>query len=417
MSNADQVNVAYGLEASFGVAPSTPLAGPRTNYRKVRLTGESLAPENTTVRSAEIRDDRQTSDIIRVNVGASGAVNIEASALDSSDDGVFDDWIIAALLAAEDTNATNFRAGTATDRSSGGNISFNADGSSPGEITDRDAGGVWTDANVPNGSWIKVSGSSTAANNGVYKVVDTTDNDTLSVVPATLTQDTDDTGVTIEVLPAVINGTNLRTYTLQREYADLTTTFARFLGMAIDGWNLSTVTEQVVGGAFNFIGSKEESNSTDLDGSKTDAPDTQVFNPTSHVTDVLEGNADFGIIQWGMQLSNNLRRRLQVGTEGAISLGAGQVAISGTIQSYFESSTHYDKLLNHTTTSLALVLKDDSGLGYIIDLPAVKLSAGSRPATGQNTDVIADMSFEAFRKSGTTEPSGGVTIRVAKIPA
>jgi len=414
MSDADRASLAYHEEATFKEAPSPGASGPRANYRKVRFTGENLGQDNSTVRSAEIRSDRQTTDVIRTNVSASGNIDFEFSGLDSSDDGVFDDLIIAAILAAEDSDATDFRAGTATDRSSGGNISFNTDGASPGEIADRDAGGVWTDANVPAGSWIRVVGSDT--NDGVYKVISTPDDDTISVVPATLTQDIDDTGVTVEVLPAVINGTNLRTYAWEREYEDLSTTFSRILGTAIDQWNLNATTESIITGSFVFVGSTEESASSTLDGSKVDAPDTQVFNPVDHVTDVLENQADFGITSWTMSLANNLRSRLQVGTLGAISLGSGQVAISGTVQSYFETVAHYDRFLNHTTTSLALVFKDDGGTGYVIDLPAVKLSAGRRVASGQNTDIIADMSYEAFRAT-TNEPTGGVTIRVAKIPA
>lgn len=410
MSDADSVEVAYGQEATFGTFPSPPLSGPRTNYQKVRLRGESLKQENGTVRSAEIRADRQTTDIIRTAVRTSGAIDIEFSGLDSDDDGPYDDWIIAALLSTEDAKATAFRAGTATDRSSGGNISF----TNPATITDRDAGGVWTNANVPNGSWIRISGSQ--QNNGIFKVVDTPTNDTITVWPAILITDTDDTGVQLDVLPDIINGTTLRSYGIQRAYTDLTNIFARLAGQCIDQWNLNVQNEQIVTGSFAFIGKTEVSSASDIDGSKVDAPESQVFNPVDHVDNVYENQAAFGITQWTMQLSNNLRTRLQVSTLGAISVGKGKCDVSGTINSYFSTVAHMDRFLAHTTTNLALVFTDDLGTGYIIDLPAVKLSAGARPATGQNTDVFNTMSYEAFRKSGATEPTGGVTIRVVKIP-
>lgn len=409
MSDADRTNLAYDEETTYG----TPDTGSGI-YKKIRYTAESLSQENSTVRSAEIRSDRQTTDVIRTDVSVSGSIDFEFSGLNTSDAGVFDDWIIAALLAAEgiagDNGAVDFRAGT---REASAVTTFDFTAASD-QIDDPATGGTAFPADTfPVGSWIQVAGSAQAANNRIWKIKTRASTDLITVVPSGVMVDSAaDSGVTIDRLPSVVNGTNLRTYTIQREYEDVGTTFSRLAGMAIDQWAMNVATEAVITGSFTFVGSTETSSATDLDsGTKVEPPDTQVLNPVDHVSEIFEDEATFGVTSWTMALANNLRRRLQVSTLGAISLGAGQVQVSGTIQSYFTSVTHSDKFLNHTTTSLALVFQDDNNRGYIIDLPAVKLSAGARVAGGQNTDVINDMGYEAFR-----DATEGITIRVVKIP-
>jgi hypothetical protein len=404
MSDADRTNLAYDEETAYGV-PDTGSG----IYKKIRYTAESLSQENSTVRSAEIRADRQTTDVIRTDVSVSGSIDFEFSGLNTSDAGVFDDWIIAALLAAEDTDATNFRAGT---RVASGTTTFTFTAASDKIEDPATAGTAFTAFAV--GDWIQIAGAEDAPNNRIWKIkTKDASNDFITVVPTGVVVDeTSDAGITLDLLPSVVNGTNLRTYTVQREYEDLTTTFSRIAGLAIDQWAMNVATEAVITGSFTFVGSTEVSAAADLDsGTKVEPPDTQVLNPVDHVDDVFEDEASFGVTSWTMALANNLRRRLQVSTLGAISLGTGQVQISGTLQSYFATVTHSDKFLNHTTTSLALVFQDDNSRGYIIDLPAVKLSAGARVAGGQNTDVINDMGYEAFR-----DATEGVTIRVVKIP-
>jgi len=60
---------------------------------------------------------------------------------------------------------------------------------------------------------------------------------------------------------------------------------------------------------------------------------------------------------------------------------------------------------------LAVSLQDPAGNGYIIDLPAVKYTAGQRVAGGPDDDVMVPLSWSAYAHA--TED---VTIRIARFP-
>lgn len=73
MSDANLSTIAYVSESTWGTTPASP------SLTKIRLTGESLTHEKTTVQSEEIRDDRQISDLVEVGSQASGGIDFELS--------------------------------------------------------------------------------------------------------------------------------------------------------------------------------------------------------------------------------------------------------------------------------------------------------------------------------------------------
>lgn len=64
MSDSNITALAFGLETAFGV-PADPVA-----LTKLRFTKESLDHEKFTVESQDIRDDRQTEEMVEVGVEA-----------------------------------------------------------------------------------------------------------------------------------------------------------------------------------------------------------------------------------------------------------------------------------------------------------------------------------------------------------
>ncbi len=86
--------------------------------------------------------------------------------------------------------------------------------------------------------------------------------------------------------------------------------------------------------------------------------------------------------------------------------------MTGTLQAFFASKTEMDKYRNFTTSSIAVQLQDDAGNTYIIDFPSIKYTDGENVVSGENTDIIADLPFTAFR-----DATEGITIRIAKFDA
>jgi len=161
-----------------------------------------------------------------------------------------------------------------------------------------------------------------------------------------------------------------------------------------------------------FIGSREESLAAS-GGTGYDAAATgEVMNGVDDIVGLLENGVVVNAQSLGLNLANNLRARERLGHLGAFDMGTGTVSVTGTLEAYFESATLFDKYLDYTATSLSLVLLDGAGNAYVIDLPNVRFTDGSRQAGAQNQDVLANLSFQAFRHA--TED---VTIRIARFPA
>ena len=62
-----------------------------------------------------------------------------------------------------------------------------------------------------------------------------------------------------------------------------------------------------------------------------------------------------------------------------------------------------DKYLNQTATSLAVTLII-SDAAYVIEFPSVKFNSGQRVAGGENTDIIADLSWTALKHATEAIP-------------
>lgn len=382
MSNADRVGLAYVEETVFGTTPS----GPPT-LQDLRFTNESLSQNTGTVSSAEIRPDRQVTDVIRTNIGGEGDVGMELSY------GAFDEWFEFALQATAWSSPVTVGPNATT--------SFTA----PDTIDDSGSGFGSIVAN----QWIKITGATNAVNNGYFKVA-TAAAGQLTVVEQTIATDSASAATTVVMGGQILNGTDDRFMTIEKVYSDLSAQLAVYTGMMVDTFALNVAVEQVLSGSFGFLGKAAASGTATVgDGSNTAAPTNSILNPVDHVVAILEGQASYGVQNFGFNLGNNLRSRLQVATLGAISVGSGKVNLTGTFQAYFNDAVVMNKYLGDTASSLSLVVQDTAGNAYVFDFPQVKYTSGTRVAGGENTDVMADMAFTAYR-----DAVENVTVRVAR---
>ncbi|MCF0055513.1 phage tail tube protein [Dyadobacter sp. CY356] len=92
MTDSSQTRLAYIAEVTPGVTPATPA------FKKLRMTGESLAPSLQYTSSNEIRADRNVADMTRVGQEAGGDINFELSY------GTFDDFLEALMFGTWTTN-------------------------------------------------------------------------------------------------------------------------------------------------------------------------------------------------------------------------------------------------------------------------------------------------------------------------
>lgn len=391
-ADSNRILLAYAKETGYAEDPPNPAP----TLQNVRFTSESLGQDTETVTSQEIRADRQIADIIRTNISSSGDTNHELSY------GTYDTWLESALMSDSgfSTAATLLSAGSATFTATGSTIAGT---------------GIHTSAVV--GSWIFVEDATNAANNGYFKITATA-TDTLTVArgDAAIVDEGPTAGVTVTQLSEITNGTTLDTYVIEKHYQDLTTTFAYFLGQAIEGMSLSIGVGAVLTAGFNWIGAKEKSATATIGtGTNTAVTTNPIMNAVDNVVKILEGSgatADFCAQNLTLQLNNNLRAKNKVGTLGAFGVGKSSVSVTGTVQAFFNDAAVMNAYLNFTNLHLATRFADSDGDVYILDIPSIKYTAGRRVAGGINQDIIADLSWTA--KRDTTED---VTIRIVRRPA
>lgn len=143
-ADANRAQIRIIEEAVFG---TTPTSG---KTREMRLTSSSLTANKETVVSDEIRADRMVSDLVEVSASSGGEINFEWSSGPQ-------DELLAAFLLSEWTRPMSM------DFVEGSILSVT--GAAQVTVAGRDVTALF-----PAGTRIKLSGMTTAGNNGYYQV-------------------------------------------------------------------------------------------------------------------------------------------------------------------------------------------------------------------------------------------------------
>lgn len=383
MSDANRVQLSFVEESIFGDKESG------SEMQILRYNSESLKQDMNTTVSEEIRSDRQIADIARIGVSASGGMEFELSY------GSHDEFLNAALQSASWASEVKISRQWTISASSTDN-----------SISDSESGFRSFVAN----QWVYVSGFAESANNGFFKIK-TVSAAKLIFWNGTLVTESAGNDITVQMGGYITNGTTLVSYNIEKEFKDLTTTLSLLKGMSINSMGLEIPADGIIKGNFDFMGSAEESLTATVGSNYKSAETTSVMTGANHVTNFLENLSELSILSLSLNLSNNLRTRLQVGTLGVASMGSGTVEITGTVTLHLANSTIFDKYLDQDTTSIVFAARDNDGNGYLIELPSVKIIDGTRNAGGINTDVIGSFEYRAFM-----DDSEEVSIRIARFP-
>ena len=357
---------------------------------EMRLTSESLSQNTDTIVSAEIRDDRQISDVVRSKIQAQGDINLELSY------GAYDDMLEAALFSA---GWSSIVANTDT--------TYSMDAS---DNSLNDSGSQFVIDGFVVNQWIEIRGFTDAANNGYAKIVSITTAKIVLSGKTVVTEAAGDT-VTLTMGGQIVNGTTATSFTFEKEHTDLDpVALAKYAGMMIDQLSLNITAEQIITGVLTFIGKQEEVISSTIGvAANNPAPANDIKSAVDDVLNILENQSDLGAISLSFQLINGLRPRAEIGELSVPSIGEGAFNVNGTLTAYFSNQGIIEKYLNFTETSIAILTEDKDGNAYIFDFPKVKYTSGTRNAGGQNTDIIADMAFQAIR-----DATEDITMRIAR---
>lgn len=189
----------------------------------------------------------------------------------------------------------------------------------------------------------------------------------------------------------------------------------RFPGLRVNTLSLNIQPRQIVNGTVDFRGLKPVVGATQFYGTP-DAANTGDIMSASDVGTITVGGitGTFNYTDLSVQLTNNLRELAEIGDDDPVDIRYGQREITGRFVPYFneDGANVYNALVNGTPFSIQIPLSDGTD-SYTLEFPVCKFSSGNVLAGGNNTDVLADMSFTALR-GALTSPTGISSIRITR---
>lgn len=387
MSDSNRVQLSYIKETTWGVTPAT--APPI----EIRMTGESLTYDLSNTTSAEIRSDRQVSDLIQSGASMTGGFNFEFSYAS------FDDFIAGALWstwsAKLETTSTAISVATAS--------SLN-----------KFVTSVATDiSGIVAGQWIKTSGFAAATNNGYFLVTSVA---TLALTVSTALQKVT-AGATVTLQARYIrNGVTENSFSVERNHTDLSNVHFIYTGLVCNSMSLSLNAQNIATGSFDFVG-KASTVSTGAmsSGTMVGANDNTAFNAISNVANILENGVAIAsclMQSFDFSLGNNVRGLTSIGFAGNCDIGVGQIDVTGTLNAYFKDTALYTKYINGTETSISFRLTDIDGNSYIFTFPRIKFESDKQNAGSSNQDIVENIGWRAIRHL-----TYGCTIQIDKFDA
>jgi len=185
-------------------------------------------------------------------------------------------------------------------------------------------------------------------------------------------------------------GTTRRSFTLERKFADLATPeYHRYTGCEFNTMNLSVSPNSMATAAFGVVG-KDLTLATSAVASSTYSADVGNSPFDSFTGSITEGGSAIATVtSIEMSLENGLEPLFSVGSSTTNRPSIGKSRVTGTLTTYFESKSLYEKFINETSSSIVLTLTDVDGNSYEIDIPNVKYNSGQPDVSGEGAVTVA----------------------------
>ena len=194
-------------------------------------------------------------------------------------------------------------------------------------------------------------------------------------------------------------GTTRRSFTIERKFGDLATPeYHRHTGCEINTFGLSVSPNSMITATFGVIGKDLSLATTTVSGATyaNDAGNTPFDSFTGSITE--GGSSIATVTALELNIENGIEPLFTVGSQTTSRPSIGKSRATGTLTTYFESKSLYEKFLNETSSSISLTLTDLDGNDYLIELGNVKYNSGQPDVSGEGTITIA-MEFVALYDS------------------
>ena len=375
MSSSNLVKISSIEETVYGVTPAT------GDFKTVRYTSESLSGTPQTAESAEIQSDRTSGGQVQVGLDVGGDINAELSS-----DAALNDFIRGAMM------QKNW--------SLGGIISNDVVVDPIGKTFTYPTDSVLVPA---VGDLFIVSDATEEKNNGPMYVtaVDSTTTPGTTVLTVAKEMIASETGpMTLTRSDRLSVGTDTVSFSIEKDFTDLTDKAIAYRGMLVNQMNLSMTYGSIVESSFMFMGNGYDTPTPKMTSGRTIAPagTTQPYNASSDIGLVIVESevADFCIQSLQISLSNGLTPQTCMGTLAPrqYSLGMAAITVSGSAYLSDENWGMMAKKLSQTPVSIAFsVQNDDGGMAFVIH--GAQLSFPDPSSGGMDQQVSIEFSGAA----------------------
>lgn len=271
------------------------------------------------------------------------------------------------------------------------------------------AGTVGAFSTFAVGEWIKFTGSVTNLA-GMAKISSIDATNTILTLDYIAPQDEVVVAIVVEQLESVTNGSRKRTFNIERTYTELLNDYALFVGVGVGGFSLSATLKSILTGSFEFLGSRELSENTPFgDQAYLPITTTKVMSSVDSVEGVFTNGEVADASDFTLTIDNALSAKNVLGTLGAKELGSQPISVKGTANIYYAGPTFHANYLNNNNIKMAFIVRDETGHGYIFDMPTTRLTTGDRASKGKGQDIMSSTGFQA-----TMDATEGITIRIAR---
>lgn len=195
------------------------------------------------------------------------------------------------------------------------------------------------------------------------------------------------------------SGTTRRSFTLERKFADLATAeFHRYTGCEFNSMSISIAPNAMVTTTFSVVGKDLALATSEIASStySTDAGKTPFDSFTGSITE--GGSSIATVTSLEFTIENGLEPLFSVGSSTTNRPSIGKSRVTGSLVTYFESKTLYEKFINETASEIVCTLTDVDGNSLEIDIPNVKYNSGQPDVSGEGA-VTVSMDFVALYSS------------------
>ena len=264
------------------------------------------------------------------------------------------------------------------------------------------SGGSFVSDGYVVGQWVKTAGFANAANNGFWRTT-TVAALTMALVPMSGTVSTTEAAgasVTVKSGGMLRNGTTLRSYTIERNFGDLTNRWIAHKGARPNMWKLGITTGSLITSTFTFDSKVPAQYSASQGSGSFNAPVTgRVMNAIDNITGIMENGAltTCKVSQINLSLSSPNRPIETLGTLGPQDIRGNSFAPTGDMRMFWDDNAValYNEYLNFSSSSVFFRLVDSVGSSYIVTLPALHYTGGNPNVSGVDADVVQTLAFTA----------------------